>query len=200
MPSELNNTETTLDLLLTRRSQVAIKMTSPGPDQDQLKKIISAGLRVPDHGRAEPWRVQVLEEEGRKPLAELQERIFLSERQQDNPNKLAALIQITRNVPVILVVTSQPNPEKFEKVPLIEQQLSGGALCQNLLLAAHAMGFVAQWITGWSAYDARIKALLGHSADTDILGFIYIGNTQDPPSERPRPVYSDIVSSWPETT
>lgn len=197
MSDELNNTETTLDLLLSRRSQVAIKMTPPGPNQQQLEEIIAAGLRVPDHGRVQPWRVQIVSQAGRKPLAELQERIFLDERHQDNPNKLTALTEITLNVPVMLVVTSEPNPEKFEKVPLLEQQLSCGALCQNMLIAAHAMGFVAQWITGWPAYDQRIKELLGHRAETDIIGFIYIGSTQNPPSERPRPTYTDIVSHWP---
>ena len=83
-------------------------------------------------------------------------------------------------------------------MPLIEQHLSGGALCQNMLIASHALGYVAQWITGWPAYHAEIKSILGHSADVDILGFIYIGSAAEPLSERPRPSFENIVSHWPE--
>lgn len=193
----LNNTKSTLDLLLSRRSLVAIKMAAPGPEKEELKQIIAAGIRVPDHGRVEPWRIQIVGPEGRHQLVELQTAIFKRERQSEPKQKLEALNQITLNAPTLLVVTSRPNPDKFEKVPLLEQQLSGGALCQNILIASHALGYVAQWLTGWPAYHGEIKALLGHEKNIDILGFIYIGSAIDSLTERPRPVFKNIVSHWP---
>ena len=193
----LNDKSSTIDLLLTRRSLVAAKMVAPGPDDNELQQILAAGIRVPDHGRAEPWRIQVVNPRGRQKLVEAQTRIFRAERQHEVEKKLELLNQAVLNVPTLLVVTSHPNEEKLAKVPLIEQQLSGGALCQNILIAAHALGYVAQWITGWPAYHQEIKTLLGHSTGTDILGFLFIGSADEPLSERPRPEFDRIVSHWP---
>lgn len=195
--TKMNDSSSPLSLLLTRRSLVAAKMIGPGPDAQELENIIAAGLRVPDHGRAEPWHIQIIGADGRAKLAALQADIFRAERTMDPPKKLELLNQITLNTPVMLVVTSYPNADKFEKVPLLEQQLSGGALCQNMLIAAHAMGYVAQWITGWPAYHKDIKALLGHDTSIDILGFIFIGSAEEQPTERPRPDSAKIVSHWP---
>ena len=194
---KINSRETTLDLLLSRRSVVAANMVEPGPNDEQLRQIISAGLRVPDHGKLSPWRIQIIEKAGRQKLVELQTRLFKDERLDDSPKKLELLTKITLNSPRLLVVTSMPNSDKFAKVPLVEQQLSGGALCQNILIAAHAMGYVGQWLTGWTAYHAEIKALLGCSADTDILGFIHLGSVAVQPADRDRPDYDAIVSHWP---
>ena len=57
---DLNNISSTMDLLHTRRSLVAVKMVAPGPSDNELRQILAAGVRVPDHGRAEPWRIQVV--------------------------------------------------------------------------------------------------------------------------------------------
>lgn len=194
--SELNSRETTLSLLLSRRSVVAANIVHPGPDDEELKQIISAGVRVPDHGKICPWRIQILEDKGRRQLVQLQEELFPKVRPTDSRKKLELLMQVTMNSPRLLVVTSYPEPLKFEKIPLIEQQLSGGAVCQNILVAAHSMGYVAQWLTSWPAYQPEIKTLLGHSVDRDILGFIHIGSASLEPGERDRPDYDAVVSSW----
>ena len=194
--SELNDGRSALSLLNTRRSLVAAKMCEPGPTPSELEQILTIGLRVPDHTRAEPWRIQVVGGAGRERLVAEQTQLFASARPKDPAKKLEVLNQIVRETPVLLVVTSCLDQSKFEKAPAVEQILSGGALCQNILLAAHALGYVAQWITGWTAYHPRIKSLLGHSPETDILGFIYIGSSCDEAAERPRPALEDIVSHW----
>ena len=78
----------------------------------------------------------------------------------------------------------------------MEQQLSGGALCQNILVAAHASGFVAQWLTEWPAFHPEVRKALGHAPETEIIGFIYIGTPTTPPNERPRPTLEQVVSEW----
>lgn len=196
MSQKINARETTLELLLSRRSVVAANIVSPGPGDEELRQIITAGIRVPDHGKICPWRIQIIEPSGRKKLAALQERLFKEERTEDSPKKLELLTRITLNSPRLLVVTAMPNKAKFEKVPLIEQHLSGGAVCQNILIAAHSMGYVGQWLTAWPAYHPEIKALLGHSAETGILGFIHLGSVSTQPADRERPDYDDIVSCW----
>jgi len=185
-----------IDLLLSRRSVLAGNLTEPGPNPAELKTILTAGLRVPDHGRVEPWRIQVLEAEGQAALARVLGAIHRRENPGATEKMVEAEAQRALKGPVMLVVTSHPNPEKFEKVPLMEQKASCGALCQNILLAAHALGFAAQWLTGWPAYHPKVKRALGHDPETEIVGFIHIGTPAEPPTERKRPVLEEIVSEW----
>ncbi len=185
-----------IDLLLSRRSVLAGNLVEPGPSPAELKTILTAGLRVPDHGRVEPWRVQVLGPEGQVALADVLGAIHRRENPQATEKMVEAERQRALKGPVLLVVTSHPNPEKFEKVPLMEQKATCGALCQNLLLAAHALGYAAQWLTGWPAYHPEVRTALGHGPETEIIGFIHIGTPAEPPVERKRPVLDEIVTTW----
>ncbi len=193
-------TTATIDLLLSRRSVLALSLSEPGPDEDELNKILRAGIRVPDHGRAEPWRIQVVRKEAQRALGEAWSTIF----ERENEDVAEALIEMERErpqrSPLLLVVTSHPDPQKFAKVPEIEQTLSSAAVCQNILIATQALGFNAQWVTGWPAYHPEVRTALGHSADTKIVGFIHIGTAIEPPSERPRPHFETIVSEWSPTS
>lgn len=185
----------TLDLLLTRRSISAKDMAEPGPDDATLQKILAAGIRVPDHGKLGPWRIQVLRKPGQAALGEALAGIFKAE----NPQAEERQVELERNrpqrAPILLAVTARIDP-LHPKIPVMEQKLSGGALCQNILVAAHAAGFAAQWLTEWPAYHPAVRELLGHAPDTEIIGFIYIGTPTVPPSERPRPTLEQAVSEW----
>ncbi len=193
-------TRTTIDLLLTRRSVLAMNLGEPGPDDESLDKILRAGIRVPDHGRTEPWRIQVLRKDAQRALAEICVEIF----KRENPAAAGAQIEFERQrpqrSPLLLIVTSHPRPEKFAKVPEIEQTLSSAAVCQNILIATEALGYNAQWVTDWLAYHPEVRVALGHQADTKIVGFIHIGTASEPPNERPRPEFETIVSEWGPTS
>jgi len=193
-------TNPTLDLLLTRRSVLAKNLGEPGPDEESLQKILSAGIRVPDHGRAEPWRIQVLRKDAQRALAETCVGIF----KRENPSAADVQIEVERQrpqrSPVLLVVTSHPDPQKFAKVPEIEQTLSSAAVCQNILIATRAVGYDAQWVTDWPAYHPQIRVALGHQADTRIVGFIHVGTAVERPNERQRPEFDAIVSEWSGTS
>ena len=185
----------TIDLLLTRRSVVAKDMGEPGPDAATLEKILAAGIRVPDHGKLGPWRIQVLHKPGQAALGEVLATIFAAEHPEAEERQVELERQRPQRAPVLLAVTARVDPH-HPKIPLMEQQLSGGALCQNILVAAHASGFVAQWLTEWPSYHPAVRQALGHSPDTEIIGFIYIGTSTSPPNERPRPAFETVVSEW----
>ncbi len=193
-------TNPTLDLLLTRRSVLAKNLGEPGPDEESLHKILSAGIRVPDHGRAEPWRIQVLRKDAQRALAEICVEIFKRETPSAADVQIEVERQRTQRSPVLLVVTSHPDPQKFAKVPEIEQTLSSAAVCQNILIATRALGFDAQWVTDWPAYHPEIRVALGHQADTRIVGFIHVGTAIEQPNERQRPKFDAIVSEWSGTS
>jgi nitroreductase len=188
----------TLQLLHTRRSVVARNLGEPGPDAVQLENILRAGLRVPDHGKLAPWRFIVIQGAARGALGE---HLVTAYRKNVESDAAAARIEFARNTftraPVVIAVISRVSACK---IPAWEQILSSGAVCQNMLLAACAQGFAAQWITEWYAYDADAKAALGLDPEENIAGFIYIGSATEPPQERPRPGLADVVSYWQEPT
>jgi nitroreductase len=190
----------TIDLLLTRRSALAITLGEPGPDDESLEKILRAGIRVPDHGRTEPWRIQVLHKDAQRALADVCVEIFKREHPAAAEVQIAFERKRPQRSPVLLIVTSHPKPERFGKVPEIEQTLSSAAVCQNILIATEALGYNAQWVTDWLAYHPEVRETLGHQADTKIIGFIHIGTASEPPNERPRPEFETIVSEWRPTT
>ena len=179
---------------------VAQNLVRPGPNKTELETILQAGLRVPDHGVTQPWRIQVISKKGQKALGELLLEIF----KRENPDARDALQKLEwerpQRSPTLLVVTSHPNPDRYAKVPHIEQLMSAGAVCQNLLIAANALGYSAQWITGWPAYHGEVRQALGHSLDTEIVGFIHIGTAKEPPKERARPEFEKIISEWEGTS
>ncbi len=175
---------------------MAANITEPGPSSDELVTIIDAGLRVPDHSRCGPWRIQVINKEGQRALGELYAELFKNENGDATLEQIEYWRQRPASAPSLLVVTYYPNKEKIHKVPLIEQQLSVGALCQNLLNGTHALGYVAQWLTEWPSYHDKVKEKLGHDTSIQISGFIFIGSAIEQPKERKRVGAEEVVSIW----
>lgn len=174
--------EAALDFLLTRRSHPARTLRAPAPDRAALAPILQAGLRVPDHGKLEPWRLIVLERAALDRLAEMAEaRAVVLEL--ENPAKG---ISQFREAPLSVVVISAPVPS--EKAPEREQLLSAGAVALSILNAALAAGWGAAWLTGWPAYDRGFMGeALGLDHGESVVGFVHIGTASGQPPERPRP-------------
>jgi nitroreductase len=82
------------------------------------------------------------------------------------------------------------------EIPEWEQRQSASAVCQQMLLAAAAMGWGANWITDWYAYDPRAKAVLGLVDDELVAGFLYLGTSTEAPQERVRPDVAAITMEW----
>jgi nitroreductase len=182
------------DFLLSRRSIIVRNMVEPGPSQSDLEKILRAGMRVPDHGRLTPWRFKVIQGDARRQLGDVLGRAF----QKANPDCIEEQIEIEKErferAPLAIAVISTTNPE--HKIPEWEQILSAGAACQNILTAALSMGYAAQWVTEWYAYNEDVKGALGLSPSDRIAGFIYLGTRTEEPTDRARPEYDQIVSEW----
>lgn len=184
----------TLDLLLTRRSVVAMNLGEPGPDAGQTELLQRAGLRVPDHGKLAPWRFLLFRGDARRQFGSVLRKAFMEDFPAADDDRIGFEENRFLRAPVIIGVVSTAGPH--EKIPEWEQILSAGAVCQNILVAANAMGFAAQWLTEWYAYDARVREALGLAADERVAGFIYVGTAREPPAERARPDLGSISSHW----
>jgi nitroreductase len=188
--------ETMLDLLLRRRSVSANKLGDPGPSSAQLEQMLRVATRVPDHRKLAPWRFVVFEGEARARFGKvLAEACEAEEREAPSAMRLETEAARFLRAPVVVAVISAPKRDA-KATPEWEQILSAGAACQNLCLAAIALGFATNWITEWYAYSPRVRAALGLAESERVAGFIYIGTPQEMPEERERPRLEDVVSRW----
>ncbi len=181
-----------IQYLWTRRSSLAVNLVSPGPNQEQLQDLLTIAARVPDHRRLTPFRFIVIEGEGRSTLGDKCLQIALSQ----NPELPEAIqrLEQQRFMRAPTVVAVAYSPKNDGKTPEWEQTLSCGACCYNLLLAANASGFGAQWITEWLTYSPELADSLGLLDHERIAGFIYIGTNSERLKERARPAISDLIT------
>lgn len=194
-----------LKFMSQRRSALVRAMSAPGPDAEQLDLILRIAARTPDHRKLSPWRFIVFAGDARAEFGAHLAKLF----QQDNPDTPSERLQErieherTRFMRAPLVVGVVSSPKDCPRgTPVWEQELSAGAVCMNMLLAARASGFAAQWLSEWYAFDKRMDKVLGLT-DTEsqyperMAGFIYMGTATGQPLERPRPDMDTIVSYWP---
>ena len=190
--------EKTLDFLLNRRSVTAKTMTDRSPSPQQLEAMLTAAVRVPDHGKIAPWNLVVIQGDAR---AEFGEQVLRPAFARVNPDAQPSTVDIeaakfTRAGVVVAVLST---PKDVAKIPVWEMHLSAGAVCATLLYAAQSAGFAAQWLTEWMAFDDAVLSALGGQPGRDqIAGFIYIGGQREEPTERPRPALEDVVTRWGE--
>ena len=180
-------------LLATRRSGKARDLVAPGPDSATLRAIVGAAMRVPDHGKLAPWRFVIIADRRRAALSDAMVAALANERPAAAPIEIDAVRGFALQAPCLVVVLARPNLAKA--IPEWEQQLSVGAACGLLCLAAHAHGFVANWLTGWAAYSPGVTTALGEAGER-IAGFFFIGSQARPLEERPRPDYDAVVRDW----
>ena len=182
------------DFYSKRRSIMARKM-SPEPIKEvDLNQIIQAGIRVPDHGALNPWKLVIIQ--GEK-LATIDKEIILKEYVKKNPNsdKKFQEIESKRLQRAGAVIAVLSTPVDHPSIPLWEMQLSSGAVCMNLLSCAQSLGYAAQWLTEWYSYNDTMLVYLGGRVGTDkISGFIYIGHKIEEPNERKRPNPADVIN------
>ena len=171
------------DVLATIAARAsATRLADPGPTQEDLKKILTAGVRAPDHGRLTPWRFTVIEGDARRKLADAMARNLLERSPEATPELLEQERAKAMRAPVVIVAAAKIVAPS--KIPEIEQVMAVAAGVQNMLLLSQALGYGAMWKTGSIAYDDKMKALVGLGPRDHIVGFIYIGTAPKLPPAR----------------
>jgi nitroreductase len=183
-----------LQMLKTRRSVKPMELTGPAPNQAEIDTLLGIASRVPDHGKLTPWRFIVFTGDARLTAGAIIAEAFRADRPDATPEQIEFERQRLARAPLVIAVVSRAGPHA--KIPEWEQQLSAGASAMSLVLAAHAMGYAASWITEWYAYERRVLDALGITANERIAGFVHIGRPAKPPEERERPMLDAIVTYY----
>jgi nitroreductase len=182
----------TIDLLKTRRSPRIPDLGEPGPSAPEIETLLTVAARVPDHGKLTPWRFVVMQGEKKKQIAEALIPIFKQSHPEATEDQLRKEPERFAHSPLVIAVVSRAG--EHAKIPEWEQILSAGAAGMNLITAAHALGYGANWVTGWAAYERPALELFGVKLGERIAGFIHVGTPKAAQEERPRPKLSDIVT------
>jgi nitroreductase len=183
-----------LELLKTRRSIKPIELAGPAPSAAEIETLLTVASRVPDHGKLVPWRFIIFEGEARLAAGEAIVAAFCAKYPQAKPEHVEAERARLARAPLVIAVVSRAAPHV--KIPEWEQVLSAGAAAMSLVLAAHALGYGASWITEWYAYDRGVLAALGLQENERIAGFVHIGRPSTPPEDRPRPPLEQIATRF----
>ena len=189
----LNDLTSPLSLLETRRSGRPREMVAPGPSADELERILTIAARTPDHGKLAPWRFVIVATEQRAALADLLAEALPECVPEAGPAHYQKAHDFAHQAPTLVVLVAAPVSD--HKIPLWEQELSVGAAGMNLLGAAHALGFVGGWITGWAAYSERVRFAFCKPGER-IAGFMFLGSPGVELQDRPRPSLDEVVRHW----
>ena len=180
----------TLAFLARRRSAAALALTEPAPSDADLATLLRLATRVPDHGKLSPWRFVVLKGEAKQRFIAGLEAIAAT---RADGGKLVAKLGKLKAPPLTVAVISRAQEAE---IPEWEQRLSSGAVCMTLIIAAQAMGYGANWITDWYAYDEAAGKLLGLVEGERVAGFVHLGTSRETPLERVRPEVGTLVTEW----
>ncbi len=185
---------TSLSLLQQRHSVPSRQLGEPAPDEASLRALLEAAIRVPDHGKLVPFRLIRMDGEAKRDFGEQVAAIAVRNKHDLSEAKLDKERLRYTFAPLVMVVVARVDAQS--KVPPIEQQLSAGCVAHNLLLGAYALGFGAQWLTGWAAYDREVADILGLARNEQVIGFMHIGTSQLEIPDRDRPALDDLLIAW----
>ncbi|MEW5940102.1 MAG: nitroreductase [Chloroflexota bacterium] len=185
-----------MDVLTAIHTRRSVSKVKPDPvPRELIEKLLDAGNQAPNHHRVRPWRFFVLTGEARARLGETM-AASQRDRQPDLPpesyDKTRAL---PLRAPVVIAVAADKPGE--ERVIEIENVCAVAAACQNILLAAHALGLGAMWRTGVWAREPMVKQFFGLEPDRHLLAFLYVGYEEGESAPKERPPVDDRVA-WME--
>ena len=192
--TKLNDLSSPLNFLKTRKSGSVKALGPPGPSPAQIAEILEIAVRAPDHGKLTPWRFVLFEGAARAEIGNVFAERWKVLHPDYGEDSIAFQRALFMRAPAVIAVVSTAAPHV--KIPEWEQVLSSAAVCYNMVLAATALGFDAQWQTDWVAYDAETNAAMGLMGTERVSGIICIGTTTVPLEDRPRPDPQALLTRW----
>jgi nitroreductase len=187
-----------LDHLLTRNSAPIPELKEPAPSDQEIRTMLTAATRVPDHGRLAPWRFILYRGDVRKKIGE--KLLELAEKREGPLPDNRRNQELTRFSRAPLVIGVISSPKENPKIPQWEMFLSGGMAAMNLMHAANALGYGTNMISNWYSDTEEGRALLGLAPHERMIGFVHIGTYEGTAPERPRPdvstLYADYSGPW----
>ncbi len=184
-----------INTILMRRSVAPRRLTSPGPNHDEIQLLVQAALAAADHGLLRPTRFVHVQDSARKALA----TVFANSARESNANiNVEAELRESEkahHAPCLIAIIARLN-DNHAVVPVSEQWISVGASIQNMLLASEALGFRAMIVSGNKVRSNAIRQAFVLGDNEFLVGFLAIGTTDSAPLPKERPQIDDHLSNW----
>jgi nitroreductase len=185
---------TMLEIMAMRRSVPPQAMTGAGPNAGEIAQMLTIASRVPDHGKLARWRFILFEGDARLRAGTAIAAAFQAEKPLADAEALAYERGRLARAPLVIGVVGRSGPHG--KIPEWEQNLTLGAVCMSLTLAAQAQGYATCWLTEWFSYNRQVLDALGLEPQERMAGFLHIGKSDARPADRERPDLGRIVSRF----
>lgn len=169
-------------------------LVEPAPSEAEIQILIEIASRVPDHKKLQPWRFVEYGNEARVELVKKFQQLSDEEAGSSPLEKRQVELERFLSAPLVIGVISKTIENSA--VPDYEQVLSAGAATMLMLVACNAMGYEAQWLTGWFTRSRKATELLGLNKGEQIAGMVHIGSNHIAKTDRTRPEISDIFSKF----
>lgn len=166
-----------LELIKTRRT--IGKVTDEPVPREHIIQILEAGHWAPSHHNTQPWKFFVMTGDGRNRLGKAYARISIEDSGAEGieADELREKgIKKAQRAPLVIAVACVPT--EGEHIMRHEEVAAVSACVQNMLLAAHALGYGSIWRSGAPCYDERMKEAFGLGANDEMVALLYIGRPQ----------------------
>lgn len=185
-----------MDVLKALQSRVSVtKLVEPTPSQQHLEEAFKVAVRAADHGKLQPWRFLIIQDEGLSQLGE----IFVAGAHDANPDVSPAVLEKCKKMPtrapmiIVAIARCQENPG----VPRQEQIIACGAATQNLLNALFIQGYGAVWRSGDMTTNPYVRQQLAIAENEEIIGYVYVGTPAQPVPAPPEVDVNAFFKPWP---
>ncbi len=177
------NDKAALEALLGRYSVGPKHLIAPGPDEAQLRLMVAAALRAPDHGELLPFRFKVVRSDAAKARMAA---LFAAAARRAGKDEAGCAMDAERALhPPLTVALLARIDLGHPQVPAHEQWACVGGALSNFLTAAHLLGFGGKMLSGAKVRDADIAAAFCAPGET-LLGWIALGTPIKPASGHSR--------------
>jgi nitroreductase len=173
-----------LERVWARRSMPPRHLMTPGPTAEEIRMLVRAASRAPDHMGLRPFRFVLIRPDDREALAD----VFVAAERELDPAITDEGIERARSrahhAPVLLAVISRV--QESDAVPVIEQRASAGAALGYVLLAADLLGYGAMAVSGHKVTTQAIRRAFKLANNEVLLCFVSIGTpgkSRAPPRE-----------------
>lgn len=182
-----------LKLVLSRQNVSPRRLEAPGPNVSQIEQLFSAAAAAPDHGLLNPWRFICVGQNQRPALAKAFLLALLERDPGATQEQLEAASDKASRSPFLVLAVSCLRPESTG-ISNFEQIISLGCAIQNVLLAAHALGFGSGLTSGRAMSSLALRSLFDLAANEHAACFVAIGSVFKHKPTRMRPCTGGFVS------
>ena len=186
--------EFTQVLIASRQNVSPKRLVAPGPDAAQLDALFTAAAAAPDHGELTPWRFVIVPTAKRELLAQ----VFASALAERDPAATDVQFEAAREkayrAPLLMLAVARLGAAEPD-IPTPERLVSLGCAIQNLLLAAHAMGYGCGLTGGQALGSTPLRELFALGDGESAVCCVNVGTVAKSKPGRIRPASQAFVSS-----